>query len=90
MFSTPPPVRASITVAAALVPMPDPYLGERACAFVVLRNPVKPQALRAHLREAGLATYKIPDRIEVLASLPLTAVGKIDKKQLARMAHSQA
>lgn len=70
--------------AAAVVPMPDAYLGECACAFVVLRSPVSAPALRAHLRAAGLAAYKIPDRIEVLEALPLTAVGKVDKKALVQ------
>lgn len=77
-------------VSAAVVAMPDVYLGERTCAFVVLREPATPASLRAHLRAAGLAAYKIPDRIETLDVMPLTPVGKVDKKILERTAASHA
>ncbi|MBX9403242.1 (2,3-dihydroxybenzoyl)adenylate synthase [Lysobacter sp. BMK333-48F3] len=68
---------------AALVAMPDRWLGEKSCAFVVLREPAPaPRELQRFVRERGVAAYKVPDRIEVLAQLPRTAVGKIDKKAL--------
>ncbi|WP_394541295.1 (2,3-dihydroxybenzoyl)adenylate synthase [Lysobacter enzymogenes] len=69
---------------AALVAMPDRFLGEKSCAFVVLRGPDRatPRELAQSLRERGIAAYKIPDRVEFLAELPRTAVGKIDKKAL--------
>ncbi|MBB4952131.1 2,3-dihydroxybenzoate-AMP ligase [Agrobacterium vitis] len=68
---------------AALVAMHDPLLGEKSCAFVVSRNPgLKAPALRKHLLGLGVAEYKLPDRVRLLDALPLTAVGKIDKKQL--------
>jgi 2,3-dihydroxybenzoate-AMP ligase len=68
--------------AAAVVAMPDAYLGERSCAFVVARAGVAAAELTAHLKERGLATYKIPDRIELIDVMPKTAVGKIDKRAL--------
>jgi 2,3-dihydroxybenzoate-AMP ligase len=37
--------------------------------------------IRRFLREQGVADFKLPDRVECLA-LPLTPVGKVDKKQL--------
>jgi 2,3-dihydroxybenzoate-AMP ligase len=68
---------------AALVAMHDPLLGEKSCAFVVSRDPgLKAPALRKHLLGLGVADYKLPDRVRLLDALPLTAVGKIDKKQL--------
>lgn len=68
---------------AALVAMEDQRLGEKSCAFIVSRNPaLKAPALRRHLLDLGVAEYKLPDRVRLLDSLPLTAVGKIDKKQL--------
>lgn len=68
---------------AALVAMEDQRLGEKSCAFIVSRNPtLKAPALRRHLLDLGVAEYKLPDRVRLLESLPLTAVGKIDKKQL--------
>jgi 2,3-dihydroxybenzoate-AMP ligase len=73
--------------AAALVPMSDPYLGERSCAFVVAQG-VGSKELLAHLRRAGLASYKIPDRIELIDSLPKTPVGKIDKRRLRSLAEA--
>ncbi|MFB9133624.1 (2,3-dihydroxybenzoyl)adenylate synthase [Vibrio olivae] len=69
---------------AALVAMPDEYLGERSCAVVVLKpeQTLKPIALKRFLRDAGLADYKIPDQIQFVDLLPKTSVGKIDKKTL--------
>lgn len=74
---------------AALVAMPDAYLGERSCAFVVLRanaltNQQTPKSkdLLRFLHERDLAAYKIPDRFEFIAALPQTKLGKVDKKTL--------
>ncbi|MDZ5699775.1 (2,3-dihydroxybenzoyl)adenylate synthase [Chelativorans sp. M5D2P16] len=76
---------------AALVAMQDTLLGEKSCAFIVSRNPdLKAPALRRHLLALGVAEYKLPDRVRLIDKMPLTAVGKIDKKtlrdQLARPA----
>jgi non-ribosomal peptide synthetase component E (peptide arylation enzyme) len=38
--------------------------------------------LRTYLRDRGLAAYKLPDQLEVVADLPLTAVGKVAKTVL--------
>lgn len=67
----------------AIVAMPDPYLGEKICAFVIRKD----DALRGidlirFLRERGMATYKIPDRIEFVSQFTQTGVGKINKKHL--------
>lgn len=68
---------------AALVAMDDELLGEKSCAFVVSRNPhLKAAALRRHLAALGIADYKLPDRVQFIEQMPLTAVGKIDKKHL--------
>ncbi|MCF6753919.1 (2,3-dihydroxybenzoyl)adenylate synthase [Pseudomonas stutzeri] len=70
---------------AALVSMPDEAMGEKSCAFIVSRDPtLKGVALRKYLRGLGLADYKLPDRIERVAALPMTAVGKVDKTRLRR------
>ncbi|WP_299260338.1 AMP-binding protein [uncultured Kushneria sp.] len=67
----------------AVVAMPDPYLGERVCAFVVPRGEApKPMVLARFLRERGLANYKVPERFEFLEAFPQTGVGKISKKAL--------
>lgn len=70
---------------AALVRMPDRDLGERACAFVVLR----PAALFnftdmvAFMTSCALAQYKIPERLEIVDHFPMTPAGnKVDKRAL--------
>ncbi|WP_375591671.1 (2,3-dihydroxybenzoyl)adenylate synthase [Chitiniphilus eburneus] len=67
----------------ALVAMPDAYLGEKSCAFVIPRETLPRAAeLNRFLRERGLAQFKIPDRIEFVDRFPKTAVGKVDKRAL--------
>ncbi|NEW06376.1 (2,3-dihydroxybenzoyl)adenylate synthase [Paenibacillus sp. SYP-B3998] len=67
----------------AVVSMPDEFLGERTCAFVILHErPATAGELKAFLRERGLAAYKIPDRVEFIDSFPQTGVGKVSKKAL--------
>ena len=70
--------------AAAVVPVPDDYLGERICAFLVCpeQAPSLPQ-LKQSLHDRGLADFKLPDRLEIVESFPLTPLRKIDKKALA-------
>lgn len=68
---------------AALVAIADELMGEKSCACLVVSDPsLKPVALRRYLREQGVAEYKLPDRFQFLDQLPLTAVGKIDKRRL--------
>jgi 2,3-dihydroxybenzoate-AMP ligase len=70
---------------AAVVPMPDERLGERACAYVVSADgeSVTLEDIRAHLQALEVAKYKWPERIETVSALPRTAVGKISKRELA-------
>jgi non-ribosomal peptide synthetase component E (peptide arylation enzyme) len=70
--------------AAAVVAMPDPRLGERACAFLVADGPHQPALpeIQAHLDGLGVAKFKWPERIEWLDDLPRSHVGKVDKQQL--------
>ena len=70
---------------AALVAMPDPRLGERACAYVVAADPEHPPALAdltRHLEDLGVAKYKWPERMELIGELPRTQVGKVTKAVL--------
>lgn len=68
---------------AALVAMSDALLGEKSCAFLVASKPgLPPSALRQHLIAQGVAEYKLPDRFRFIEAMPLTPVGKIDKKLL--------
>ncbi|MCM3782689.1 (2,3-dihydroxybenzoyl)adenylate synthase [Neobacillus mesonae] len=68
---------------AAVVSMPDAYLGERICAYIIPKNQTPTfQEIRLFLRNRGVADYKIPDRVEFVDSFPMTAVGKVSKKAL--------
>jgi 2,3-dihydroxybenzoate-AMP ligase len=68
----------------AAVAMPDPTLGERICVYVVPQPgaEVTLEELRAALDAAGVARFKLPERLIVVDELLLTKVGKIDKKAL--------
>lgn len=72
---------------AAVVAMPDDFLGEGICAFLVAKSPgsshqAEVMKIKAFLRDRGLASYKIPDRFEWVMALPQTGAGKVDKKVL--------
>jgi 2,3-dihydroxybenzoate-AMP ligase len=69
---------------AAAVSMPDPVLGERLCLYVTLLigDPLTLDDVRTFMTAQGLAAFKLPERIEVVDSMPLTKVGKIDKRAL--------
>jgi 2,3-dihydroxybenzoate-AMP ligase len=67
----------------AIVSMPDRFLGERSCAFVIPRHRTPTIGeLKSFLRKRGISDYKIPDRIEFVDSFPLTPFGKVSKKLL--------
>ncbi|WP_268627064.1 (2,3-dihydroxybenzoyl)adenylate synthase [Paenibacillus alvei] len=71
---------------AAVVSMPDEFLGERTCAFVIpYEAAITGSELKAFLRDRGLALYKIPDRVEFVESFPQTGVGKVSKKMLREL-----
>ena len=69
-------------IEVALVSVPDEVMGEKSCAVVVARQPLKAAPLRRWLRTLGVADYKLPDRFHFVEALPQTAVGKIDKRAL--------
>jgi len=68
----------------SLVAMPDPVFGEKACACVVLHpgTELTFEAMVAHLKRQGIATFKLPERLELMASFPVSPVGKILKREL--------
>jgi 2,3-dihydroxybenzoate-AMP ligase len=73
--------------AVTLVAMPDPVFGEKACAFVVARDGeiLGFEELIAFLRAQKIASFKLPERLEVVKQFPLSPVGKILKRQLREM-----
>jgi acyl-CoA synthetase (AMP-forming)/AMP-acid ligase II len=79
--------------AAAVVGVPDPVLGEVGVAFLALddaRNNHVPDldSVRAWC-QARLADYKAPDRLHIIDALPLTPMGKIDKRSLVDRARAR-
>jgi acyl-CoA synthetase (AMP-forming)/AMP-acid ligase II len=71
--------------AVAVVPRPDPVMGEVGVAVLVPREPGASPTLAA-LRDfarSRLAAYKLPDGIRVVDALPLTAMEKVDRNALA-------
>ena len=48
----------------------------------MVKEPLRAVQVRRFLREQGIAEFKLPDRVETVEALPLTPVGKVDKKQL--------
>jgi cyclohexanecarboxylate-CoA ligase/acyl-CoA synthetase len=70
---------------SALVPMPDAVLGERACLFVSLKNPSVPVSLEElvnYLMSKEIARNKLPERLVIVAEMPLTPTRKIIKSRL--------
>jgi 2,3-dihydroxybenzoate-AMP ligase len=71
----------------ACIPVPDHTLGERMCACILLRQGAKLSfdQLNTFLLGKEIAKYKLPERMEVLPELPLSAFGKVSKKKLVQM-----
>jgi 2,3-dihydroxybenzoate-AMP ligase len=64
--------------------MPDTDLGERVCLYAVLQlgATLTLEQIRAAMSAQGVATFKWPERLEVVDDLATTKIGKIDKKAL--------
>jgi non-ribosomal peptide synthetase component E (peptide arylation enzyme) len=69
----------------ACVPYPDHVLGERMCACVVLKpgRSLTLDELVGFLGGFDMAKFKLPERLEILDSLPLSGFGKVSKQELA-------
>jgi acyl-CoA synthetase (AMP-forming)/AMP-acid ligase II len=72
--------------AVAVVPRPDPVMGEVGVAVVVARDPTRPPTLDALRARAGaaLAGYKLPEDLRIVEALPLTAMDKVDRRVLGQ------
>ena len=69
---------------AACVPIPDPTLGERMCACVILRRgaALTLEQLVSFLATEEIAKHKLPERLEIMDDFPLSPFGKVSKKDL--------
>lgn len=68
---------------AAVVSIPDEFLGERICAFLIPRGD-KPKSteIKAFMRGRGLAEFKVPDQVVFVTEFATTAVGKVSRNVL--------
>jgi acyl-CoA synthetase (AMP-forming)/AMP-acid ligase II len=68
----------------AIVGLPDPKTGERACAVIVARGAAQPDlaSLRTFLDDRGVAKFKIPEQVALWDSLPKNDAGKVLKHQI--------
>lgn len=73
-------------VQAAIVPMPDEILGERACLFVTLApgKMLTFEQMTGYLAANNVAKMKWPERLEIIAEMPMTPTRKIVKGELVR------
>ena len=69
----------------ACVPVPDPALGERMCACVILRDghSLDLAGLVAYLQAKEIARFKLPERLAIVDDFPVSTFGKVSKKALA-------
>jgi 2,3-dihydroxybenzoate-AMP ligase len=76
---------------ASCVPIPDPVLGERMCACVLLREnaTLSFEELKTFLLSKEIAKYKLPERLEIMQDFPLSPFGKVSKKTLTEMIYQK-
>lgn len=68
---------------AAVVSVPDDYLGERICAFVIPKDAApRGVELKAWMRQRDIAAFKAPDQIIFVDDFAVTAVGKVSRREL--------
>jgi 2,3-dihydroxybenzoate---[aryl-carrier protein] ligase len=75
----------------ACIPVPDPALGERMCACVILRDgsSLSFAELKEFLINKEIAKFKIPERLEIMHDFPLSTFGKVSKKKLGELMATQ-
>ncbi len=68
----------------ACIAVPDPDLGERMCACIILRDGANLtfDELKSFLIDKEIAKYKLPERMEIVSDFPLSTFGKVSKKDL--------
>jgi cyclohexanecarboxylate-CoA ligase len=76
--------------AVAVVGYPDARLGERGCAFIVPKpgTTIDLAAMQAYLAECKMAKQFWPERVELVADLPRTPSGKVQKFKLKEVAEA--
>jgi len=83
-------MRHKAVARCAAFPVADPRLGEKVCLSVIFHDgeSVSADDLLRHLHEAGLSRYDMPEYFIAMSEYPLTASGKILKRELVEWARS--
>jgi non-ribosomal peptide synthetase component E (peptide arylation enzyme) len=70
----------------------DPIMGERICAVVVPKpgTTITLEEISAHFAAVGLAIFKHPERLRVIAQLPRNSVGKVLRAELSKLAEDES
>ncbi|WP_368644581.1 AMP-binding protein [Castellaniella ginsengisoli] len=75
---------------AAVVSVPDEFLGERSCAFIIPKGGrPRPADLKRWIRARGIADFKVPDQIVFVEAFASTAALKISRKALRAQLRAQ-
>ncbi len=71
----------------AVVGMPDKEMGEKACAFVILKpgQQLTFAEMVSFLRTKKIASYKFPERLELIKAFPVVGEAKVNKRELQEM-----
>ena len=79
-------------VESAVTAMPDPEMGERVCAYVVLKEGVSLtlEDVNADFRRRGITRQKTPERLIIIDELPRTPSGKVKKVELRDQLRAEA
>jgi acyl-coenzyme A synthetase/AMP-(fatty) acid ligase len=77
---------------SAVTAMPDTVMGEKVCAFIMLRpsHQITLDEVRQHFLTSGIAKPKTPERIIVVENFPRTAAGKVKKFELRKYFKEEA
>ena len=75
----------------ACVPMPDAAMGEKTCAYVVLRQgqTLTLKQLVDFMLTKEIAKFKLPERLETVSEFPVSTFGKVSKKALGERITAQ-
>jgi len=70
--------------AVAVIPMPDPVMGERVCAYIQPKvgTQLSSNEIISFLKEQKASVLQLPERIEFIDAMPYTGAEKLDKKSL--------
>ena len=76
----------------ACVPVPDPNLGEKMCACLVLRpgKKIDFDGLVEYLKAKEIAKFKLPESMMIVDDFPVSTFGKVSKKTLSELAAKNA